>query len=77
MEISLPFNQTTLLLEALNLLDQGEQLVDGALWLLDGDPAVGGAGLVQIPYVLNPDFGQPVRDLGIGRLFRLGVRVGF
>ncbi|NNF26151.1 MAG: TonB-dependent receptor [Gemmatimonadetes bacterium] len=77
LEISLPFNQTTLLLEALNLLDQGEQLVDGALWLLDGDPAVGGAGLVQIPYVLNPDFGQPVRDLGIGRLFRLGVRVGF
>ncbi|NNF28850.1 MAG: hypothetical protein HKN73_16615 [Gemmatimonadetes bacterium] len=74
---SLPSERATLLVEALNVLDQGEELVDGALWLLDGSPTASGAGAVQVPYVLNPSFGQSLRSLGIGRLFRVGVRVDF
>lgn len=74
---SLPFEHATLVVEALNLLDQGEEMVDGALWLLDGTPAFSGASTVQVPYVINPAFGQPLRRLGIGRLFRVGVQVDF
>ena len=73
--VGLPVRGATLLFEALNVMDQGEELLDGALWLLDGDPQSTGPGFVQVPYVLNPSFGQPVRQLGIGRVFRVGVRV--
>ena len=73
----IPVEGATLTFEALNVLDGGEELLDGALWLLDGPVPANTSGQVQIPYVINPDFGQPLRRLGIGRVFRVGVRIDF
>ena len=64
--------------EALNVLDQEIGAIDRALYVVDAggelvtDPS---SGNVTVPLVVNPSFGEPVRPLSTGRIYRIGIEV--
>jgi hypothetical protein len=63
--------------DALNVLDREHALLETGLWAVDeGAGITRQASTVQLPLMINPDFGSPVRDLSTGRMLRVGVRVG-
>lgn len=64
--------------DVLNLLEQDLAAPDRALYLIDADSplAVDAAGsTVTVPLVVNPSFGEPVRPLSTGRVYRIGIEV--
>lgn len=69
-----------LVVDALDLLEAKALDVDRALYLVDPngsvvtDPAT---GVVTVPLVVNPGFGQPVARYGSGRFLRVGLRVNY
>jgi hypothetical protein len=69
-----------LVLDAMNLLDTEFADVDRALYLVDPagalvrDPAT---GVVTVPLVANPNFGNAMRRYGSGRYLRIGIRVNY
>ena len=64
--------------DVLNLLEQEIGTPDRALYLIDAgtelvaDPET---GTVTVPLVVNPSFGDPVRSLSTGRIYRIGIEV--
>ncbi|NNF38480.1 MAG: carboxypeptidase regulatory-like domain-containing protein [Gemmatimonadetes bacterium] len=63
--------------DALNVLDREHALLDTGLWAVDeGAGITRQASTVQLPLMINPNFGSPVRDLSTGRILRVGVRIG-
>jgi hypothetical protein len=69
-----------LVVDAMNLLDTEFADVDRALYLVDPagalstDPAT---GVVTVPLIANPNFGNAIRRYGQGRYLRIGVRVNY
>jgi hypothetical protein len=69
-----------LVVDGLNLLDAEYAEVDRALYLVDPgaslttDPAT---GVVTVPLVANPGFGNVIRRFGSGRALRIGIRVNY
>ena len=66
--------------DVFNLLDSGDEIPDGALFLVDGAGSVG-EGLagdrIRLPVVLNPGFGQPLFRNSPGRSLRVGLTMRF
>ena len=49
-----------------------------ALYLIDANAALVAdeeTGTVTVPLVVNPSFGEPVRSLTTGRIYRIGIEV--
>jgi len=69
-----------IVVDALNLVEPNNALPDPALFLVDPngtvttDPATGN---VNIPLVVNPNFGKPTYRLTPGRILRVGLRVNY
>ena len=64
--------------DVLNLLEQDIATPDAALYLIDSDRALevdAATGTVDVPLVVNPSFGEPVRPLSTGRVYRIGIEV--
>jgi hypothetical protein len=67
-------------LDVYNLLDAGDEIPDGALFLVDGAGSVSedpGSDRITLPVVLNPDFGQPLFRSSPGRHLRVGLTMRF
>lgn len=73
-------NPIELVVDGLNLLDSGMDQLDGALFLIDPngtttiDPVT---GTVDVPLIVNPNFGKPFVRYSTGRAVRLGARVNY
>ena len=66
--------------DVFNLLDAGDEIPDGALFLVDGAGSVGedaGSDRIVLPVVLNPRFGQPLFRSSPGRYLRVGLTMRF
>jgi hypothetical protein len=69
-----------LVVDAMNLLDTEFADVDRALYLVDPAGALATdpvTGVVTVPLVANPNFGNAIRRYGQGRYLRIGVRVNY
>ena len=68
-----------LVVEGFNLLESREGLRDTALLLVDGsrqvsiDPTTGD---VDVPVTVNPRFGKKLSSTSVGRMIRIGFRLG-
>ena len=62
------------------MTDAEAPVVDRALYLVDGNAALvtdPGTGVVTVPLVANPNFGQPLARRATGRAIRVGVRLNY
>lgn len=67
-------------IDALNLLEADLEYPDRALFFVDPNGAVTTdpvTGVVSVPLVVNPAFGEPLSHRTSGRMLRLGLRAGF
>ena len=66
---------TSVLLEALGLLDTGREVPDAALYLVDpnGETVTGTSDVVTVPLLVNPDFGRTLTRRQPGRRLRVGL----
>jgi hypothetical protein len=68
------------MIDGLNLLDSDLTVLDRALYQVDRagaltvDPV---SGDVNIPLIVNPEFGRPIIRRSTGRRLRVGMRVGY
>jgi len=67
----------TLVLDALDVIETEDGIVDDALLLVDpaGSITTGG-GTVTVPVLINPDFGKVIYPSSRGRMLRIGLRIG-
>jgi hypothetical protein len=67
----------TLVVDALNVTDAVEGVRDDALLLVDpeGEVTTSG-GVVTVPWVVNPRFGQYLLRTDAGRMLRVGFQIG-
>jgi hypothetical protein len=69
-----------LVVDGLNLLDSDVDQLDGALFLIDpnGTTTIDQVtGTVDVPLIVNPNFGKPLVRYSTGRAVRLGARVNY
>ncbi len=69
-----------LIADVLGAVRGGTDLVDQALYLVDPAAALAtsaATGVTTVPYVANPNFGQPLVRRDPGALWRLGLRVTY
>lgn len=81
---SLTFQQdngytASLVVDGLNLIASEAGEIDRAVYLIDPDRSIGfpTAGSVDIPLIVNPDFGKMLTRYEAQRMLRVGVRVTF
>ena len=76
--VSLGLNRAQLSVEVLNALESSTGIVDRALLLVDpaGTITTDTDGTITIPTVVNPAFGSVVYPTSLGRIVRIGFRVG-
>jgi hypothetical protein len=70
---------TALTLEGVNLIESDDAVVDRALVLVDPTGALDTStpGVVRVPLMANPNFGQPVAVRTMGREVRVGMGIRF
>jgi len=69
-----------IVLDALNVLDSDIADPDAALYLVDSSRSLTvnqATGVVEVPLVANPHFGEPLVRRTPGRMLRLGIRVNY
>jgi hypothetical protein len=67
----------SLVLDAFNLVESKDGVIDDALVLVDPAGSITSAGgTVTIPLTVNPDFGSVLYKASRGRMLRVGVRIG-
>jgi hypothetical protein len=69
-----------LVVDALNLIESDIADVDRALYLVDRNGSLSldaATGIVSLPLVVNPGFGQPVIRRTPGRAVRIGLRINY
>ncbi len=77
LQVGFPSVGVAVFVDGLNLLDQERSILDTALLRVDPTGTIQGSGeQTRLPFVANPSFGTPLRDLSPGRLLRVGLRVG-
>ncbi|MEX2048871.1 MAG: carboxypeptidase-like regulatory domain-containing protein [Gemmatimonadota bacterium] len=69
--------QASLVIDALDVVESEDGVLDTALLLVDPTGAItSSAGTVTVPVVVNPDFGRVIYRSSRGRMIRIGFRVG-
>jgi hypothetical protein len=67
-----------LVLEGTGLIGAGGSPVDAALYrIAAGAPLVEADGVIRLPLVANPNFGEPILRRSTGRALRIGVQLQF
>jgi hypothetical protein len=72
-------HNASIFVDGLDLLETKDGLIDDALLLVDPDAGItvtSGATRLNVPYVINPGFGEVLLPTGRGRMIRVGVRIG-
>jgi len=72
--------RTELVVDALGVVREGGDLIDRALYLVDGTRAIAtnpATRVTNVPLVANPNFGKPLVRRGGDVLFRAGIKVTF
>ena len=68
-----------LTVDTYNLVERVEGLRDTALLLVDPNGSIGSSadgGTLTLPLSVNPDFGKVIAPTGLGRMIRIGLRLG-
>lgn len=67
----------SLVVDALDVIETEDGVVDSALLLVDPAGAIATSGsTVTVPVLVNPDFGRVIYPSSMGRILRIGLRVG-
>ncbi len=72
--------QAEIVLDALNVLESDVADPDAALYLVDSSRSLTvnqATGVVEVPLIANPHFGEPLVRRTPGRMLRLGIRVNY
>ena len=72
-------HNASLFVDGLDLLETKDGLIDDALLLVDPDAGItftSGGTSMNVPYEVNPGFGQVLLPTGRGRMIRVGMRIG-
>ncbi len=75
---SLGVDRAQLTVDVLNAVEAASGVVDSALLLVDPTGAITTAtdGTVTLPTTINPDFGSVIYPTSMGRMIRVGFRIG-
>jgi hypothetical protein len=67
----------SLVLDAFNLVESEDGVIDDALLLVDPTGSISSSGgTVTVPLMVNPDFGSVLYKTSRGRMLRVGFRIG-
>lgn len=75
---SLGVDRAQLTVDVLNVMEAASGVVDSALLLVDPTGAITTEtdGTITLPTVVNPDFGSVIYPTSMGRMIRVGFRIG-